>query len=95
MCDLECGTGSIAITVKFLSALRDRAGVGEEKLLLPAGSTLRAVAQHLAQRYGLHVPAPGIMATLNGLGWQQADLGLDTPLQSGDVIHLFPPISGG
>ena len=88
-------TGHVTVVIKFLSALRDRAGVGEERLSLPKGATLRAMAEHLAQRYGLHVPAPDVMATLNGHGWQQAAQGLDTPLQDGDVIHLFPPISGG
>jgi len=88
-------TGELKVVVKFLSALRDRTGVGEETLSLPAGATLRTVAEHLAQRRGLQVPASEIMATLNGRGWSQADQGLDTPLQDGDVIHLFPPISGG
>jgi len=88
-------TGQVTVAIRFLSALRDRAGVGEERLRLPWGATLRTVAEHLAQRHGLQVPAPAIMATLNGRGWSQADQGLDTPLQDGDVIHLFPPVSGG
>jgi MoaD family protein len=95
MCDAERSAGSITVVIRFLSALRDRAGVGEERLSLPKGSTLRAVSEHLAERYGLRVPAPDVMATLNGRGWQQAAQGLDTPLQDGDVIHLFPPITGG
>ena len=91
----DCPEDHVQVLIKFLSALRDRTGVGEEKLCLPAGSTLQAVAQHLAQRYGLQVPAPEIMATLNGRGWGQAERGMGTQLQHGDVIHLFPPLSGG
>jgi molybdopterin converting factor small subunit len=95
MCEPERGAGSTTIVIKFISALRDRAGVSEERLALPKGATLKSVSVHLAQRYGLHVPAMDSMATLNGHGWLQAAQGLDMLLQDGDVIHLFPPISGG
>ncbi len=86
---------TISITIKFLSALRDDVGVGHEALSLPQGSTLRTVAAHLAEKYGLTVPSENVIATLNGRGWQQTAEGLDTLLTDGDVIHLFPPIAGG
>ncbi len=81
--------------VRYLSALRDRAGLREELVELPAGSRLRNLADWLAQRRGLGLPEPQVMATLNGRGWSQYPEGLETPLSEGDQIALFPVVGGG
>ena len=86
---------SIAVTVKYLSALRDQAGVGCEVLHLPRGATLRDVSARVAEAHGIGVPSAQTMATLNGRGWAQYSQGLDTPAGDGDVIDVFPPIAGG
>jgi molybdopterin converting factor small subunit len=88
-------SSEVLVTIRFLSALRDRVGMGAETARLPHGSTLRTVSAHLAQHHALQVPANDVIATLNGRGWAQAAQGLDTPVKDGDVIHLFPPLAGG
>lgn len=88
-------TEQIRVSVKFLSGLRDQIGIASQALILPKGSTLRTVSEHLRRHHDLKVPADDIIATLNGHGWTQTAEGLDTPLADGDVIHLFPPVAGG
>jgi molybdopterin converting factor small subunit len=86
---------TITITIKFLSGLRDRVRQSSEVASLPAGSTLRTIAAYLKNVHGLTVPSSEVMATFRGSGWGQAPEGLETELADGDVIQLFPPISGG
>jgi len=86
---------TIVVKVKYLAATRDQAGTGEDQVTLPAGASLRDLACYLKERRGLSLPQSDVIATLNGRGWEQAPQGLDTPLQPGDIVHLFPPIAGG
>lgn len=83
------------LRIRYLSALRDRAGLREEAVELPEGSRLRELASWLAQSRGLKLPDPLVMATLNGRGWAQLPEGLDTPLAQGDEVALFPVVAGG
>jgi molybdopterin synthase sulfur carrier subunit len=85
----------VRIQVRYLSVLRDRAGLREEAVELPEGSRLRELAAWLAQARGLKLPDPLVMATLNGRGWAQFPEGLDTPLAQGDAVALFPVVAGG
>jgi len=75
--------------------LKDRTGKRQEQVSFPQGSTLQNVAKWLNTRYALSLPNPQIMAILNGRGWEQFPQKLSTKIQDGDVICLFPPISGG
>ena len=81
--------------VRYLSALRDRAGLREEPVELAAGSRLRELADWLALTRALKLPDPLVMATLNGRGWGQYAEGMDKPLADGDEIALFPVVGGG
>ncbi len=89
------GYESITITIKYLVTLRDRAGRNEEEVSFKQGSTLEDVTGWLQKRYGIALPDPHIMAILNGRGWEQFPAKLGTKLCEGDVICLFPPVSGG
>jgi MoaD family protein len=86
---------TIVVQVRYLSALRDRAGLREEAVELPAGARLRDLADWLARRHGLRLPDPQLMATLNGRGWTQHTEAMDTPLKDGDQVALFPLVGGG
>ena len=55
--DLPANTKTIRVVVRFLSALRDRARTPECVLVLPGGSTLREVSEHLLEAYGVEVPS--------------------------------------
>ena len=86
---------NINIQIKYLVTLRDRTGRREEEVSFPQGSTLRDVAEWLNEHYEFSLPNPQIMTILNGRGWEQFPQKLSTEIQNGDVICLFPPISGG
>ncbi len=84
-----------SVRIKYLSALRDRTGKRADDITLPAGSKLEAVAQWLKRTYGLEVPGPTLLSTLNGRGWTQLPEKLATQLAAGDEVALFPLVSGG
>ncbi len=88
-------TADVKVLIKYLSTLRDRTGCREEEVSFPPGTTLQDVVTWLNERYGLSLPDPQVMATLNGKGWEQFPLKLSTPVKEGDVILLFSPIAGG
>ena len=75
--------------------MRDRAGLREEAVELPAGSSLGALASWLGAKRAVKLPDPLVMATLNGRGWGQQERGMDTPLADGDQVALFPVVGGG
>jgi molybdopterin converting factor small subunit len=83
------------VRVRYLSALRDRAGLREEPVELAAGSRLRELADWLARTRALKLPDPLVMATLNGKGWGQYPQAMETPLADGDEVALFPVVGGG
>ncbi len=85
----------VRLRVRYLSALRDRAGLREEPVELAAGSRLRELADWLAQTRALKLPDPLVMATLNGKGWGQYPQAMETPLADGDEVALFPVVGGG
>jgi molybdopterin converting factor small subunit len=93
--DAHGGTGEVTVRVRYLSAVREKTGTREDHLRLPAGSPLSAVAGWLHRTYGITVPGPALMSTLNGYGWNQVPRGLATELHEGDEIALFPLLSGG
>ncbi len=87
--------GTVAVRVRYLSAVREKTGTRADELRLPEGSTLASVAGWLKDTYSLTVPGPDLMSTLNGYGWNQVPDGLATRLREGDEIALFPLLSGG
>ena len=86
---------SVEVQMKYLAALRDRTGRRREGVTFPPGTTLQDVAGWLSEQYGLSLPNPQVMATLNGHGWNQLPLKLSTRIKEGDIICLFPPVAGG
>ena len=85
----------VRVRVRYLSAIRETTGKRQDELDLPAGSRLSAVAEWLKATYGLAVPGPSLMSTINGYGWNQVPQGLAAELHEGDEIALFPLLSGG
>jgi len=86
---------TINVRIRYLSAIRENTGKRQDELALPAGSTLSWLAGWLKETYGLAVPGPALMTTINGYGWNQVPGGLSTELREGDEIALFPLLSGG
>ena len=90
------GSGSaVSVRIAYLSVLREQSGTRMDKILLPAGSTLSAVADWLRVNRGIAAPGSTFMSTLNGHGWNRLPNGLATEIHEGDEITLFPLLSGG
>ncbi|HNX17936.1 MAG TPA: MoaD/ThiS family protein [Methanoregula sp.] len=92
----------ISITVKSFATLRE---VMDSQITIDivAGSTIRTLLVELSLRYNglndLLFSRPGVLKDLvnilkNGRNIQYL-AGLDTPLDNGDLIALFPPAAGG
>ena len=86
---------TVRVQIKYLAGLRDRTGRRQEEVSFPSGATLQDVGEWLNGQYDLSLPNPQVMTTLNGGGWNQLPLKLSTEIKEGDIICLFPPISGG
>jgi molybdopterin converting factor small subunit len=82
-------------SITYLVSVRDKTGKREEELHMPDGAILRDVSKWLLEQYGLKIPDPSLMSTLNGRGWNQYPEKLSTRLHEGDRICIFSPISGG
>lgn len=92
----EARPGTVRVRIRYLSAVRDRTGgTRVDEVDFPAGSSLAAVSEWLARRYGLKVPDASLMSTVNGFGWNQASQGPASEIHEGDEIALFPLLSGG
>jgi molybdopterin synthase catalytic subunit/molybdopterin synthase sulfur carrier subunit len=95
----------LKITVKFLAAARERAGVREETLELPGNTTVLEILKILAERHGNALkeylfdsntgnPKNHLQFLLNGrsisgMGGFSAEVTEDASLM------IFPPTSGG
>ena len=83
------------VRLLFFASLRERLGTGGEEVDLPAGvATIGALREHLRARGGawaeVFAPARNVRAAVNQ---DMAQLG--APVQSGDEVAFFPPVTGG
>src|SRR5512136_926891 len=98
-------TGSqnrMTITVKSFATLREVMDA-QVRMEFSEGATIRSLLAELTRRYGgldgLLFAAPGTLRDLVNILKNGRNIhflaGLDTPLDDGDVIALFPPVAGG
>jgi len=89
----HAGQAQISVTLRYFAAATEAAGRPEERLDLPAGTTLAALREQLAGR-GLEMSRIiGISSCLvNALSTPTDSL---TPLKDGDRIDILPPFAGG
>ncbi len=88
-------SGSTPVTILYFAWLRERAGVGEEQLVLPPGiGTVGALMEHLASRSAGHAAAFQNRHTVR-CAVNQDFAGPDAPVRPGDEIAFFPPVTGG
>lgn len=83
------------VRIRYFAWLRERVGVAEEELALPASvATLGALMDWLGTRDERHASAfanPRLMrAAVN-----QDFADRDAPLRAGDEVAFFPPVTGG
>lgn len=81
----------MTVHVKLFALLRDRAGVAELTLDLPAATDVSAAAASLAGRF------PALAGFLPRVAYavNREYVPASTPLHDGDELALIPPVSGG
>ena len=79
------------IRVKLFAILRERAGIAELMLDLPAGATARDAITALAQK----CPDVENLVSQAAAAVNQQYVKRDTQLREGDELALIPPVSGG
>lgn len=92
------------ITVHFESQLRQVAGVSQGTVSVPevccVTDALQLIAKHFGPLLGERIMTPdgtlqrSVLLFVNNLAIAQ-DLAANHQLQPGDVLLLYPPISGG
>ncbi len=85
----------VKIIIKYMTSLRHQVGHNQQQVTFKIGSTLEDVADWLSSNYGLSLPNSQIITVLNGRGWMQHSMKMQTQIKENDVICLIPPISGG
>ena len=84
---------TLSVTLRYFAAAADAAGRPEERLDLPAGTTLAGLREQLAGR-GLEMARIiGVSSYLvNALSTPADSL---APLADGDRVDVMPPFAGG
>jgi molybdopterin synthase sulfur carrier subunit len=84
-------SGDIAVTVKLFATLRQQAGWAEQSMRVPSGSTVGALMTMITEATPtLKLSGRAVYAAVN-----QSYSQMDRVLQEGDVVAIFPPVSGG
>ncbi|HXN92529.1 MAG TPA: molybdopterin converting factor subunit 1 [Candidatus Sulfotelmatobacter sp.] len=82
---------AIGVRVRFFARLREQAGVEDESLQVPVGSTLADVYDTLRTGHtALEPDRNSVRAALN-----QEFVDWATKVSDGDEIAFIPPVSGG
>ena len=99
---MTCTRHRISVTVKSFATLREVMDA-EVRMEFFEGETIRSLLTMLTGRYGglsdLLFIAPDILRDFVNILKNGRNIhflaGLDTPLEDGDTIALFPPAAGG
>lgn len=79
------------VKVSLFATLRQKAGLSQLELELPAGTTVRQLLNLLDERY----PAMRVLKVPVYVAVDGEYASADTVLRHGHEIALFPPVSGG
>ncbi|HLV21164.1 MAG TPA: molybdopterin converting factor subunit 1 [Polyangiaceae bacterium] len=80
------------VTILYFAAVRELAGVSEERLQLPAN--IDTVARLVTHLEALHAPLAGRLRSVR-VARNETFVDATEPLSDGDTIALIPPVSGG
>ena len=82
----------VEVTVKFLAGVREDIGVSSTSVSMPPDAVLSDLESHLCV-LGIDPEANDVIITLNGRGFRQWPP--NRRFVAGDVVMVFPHISGG
>jgi molybdopterin converting factor subunit 1 len=79
------------LTILYFAALRDLAGISEERVACPAARNVEGLLRALEERHGaLNGRLGSVRVAVN-----EEFVELSTALRGGEVVALIPPVSGG
>jgi len=76
--------------VKFYASYREITGLAEEEVQLPSGSTVEALIETVKSLHNPLRDAKRMLVAVNGEFAKP-----EAVLEEGDMVALFPPVSGG
>ena len=81
----------MTVNVKLFAIVRERAGVAELTIAIPAGATVAAARDRLVEQ------VPAVRDFVARVAWavNRSYASLDTELHDGDELAVIPPVSGG
>ncbi|WP_258085075.1 ubiquitin-like small modifier protein 1 [Thermococcus thermotolerans] len=86
------------IRVRYFARFRSLVGTGEEELEVPEGTTIGGLIEILKERHPVLknevFAEDDDLADVN-VSRNGSYVGFDEVLEDGDVVALFPPVSGG
>lgn len=80
----------LKVRVRLFASLREAVGAGELALDVPDGATVGDVVARLSEDHPEVARHPNLVLARN-----QAVVEADEPLEDGDEVAVFPPVSGG
>ena len=84
----------MSVKILFFAGLRETLGVASESLTLPEGvgsvGALRDLLAGRGEPWAALATTKNLRAAVN-----QQMVGLDAPVQQGDEVAFFPPVTGG
>lgn len=84
-----------SITILYFAWMREHTGTAQERMTLPAEvTTIGALLPHITGKSRGHALALKNMATVR-VAVNRTYGDLKTPVQAGDEIAFFPPVTGG
>ncbi len=83
-----------AINVLYFASLREALGQSAETLTLPSNATVASLVEILRARGGAWAEALGANKRWR-VAVNQEMAAFETPLQAGDEVAIFPPVTGG
>lgn len=78
------------VKVRYFASIRDRIGTDQEEVETPLGTTLGTLYKELKANHEVLGEWSRVLLAVNGEYMEP-----DQSLSEGDVVAVFPPVSGG